>query len=113
MARIVEQVGLLGDLDDAPQIHHSDAVTDMGNDGEIVRDEQIGEAVLALQVDQQIDYLGLDRDIERRYRLPAYDQARPERQRARDADALALAAGELVRIVVDLIRPEPDLFEQI
>src|ERR1700682_3016959 len=68
--------------------------------------------MLALQVDQQIDHLGLDRDVERRYRLVAHDEVRPERQRPRDADALALAAGELVRIVQHLIRPEPDLLEQ-
>src|SRR5258707_12770557 len=69
--------------------------------------------MLALQVDQQIDHLGLDRYVERRYRLVADDQARPERQRARDADALALAAGELVRVILHLIRPEADLVEQL
>jgi len=75
-------------------------------------DEQVGEAVPALQVDQQIDDLGLDRYIERRYRLVAHDEIGPERKGARDADALALAAGELVRIVAHLVRPQPDLLEQ-
>ena len=69
--------------------------------------------MLALQVDQQIDHLGLDRYVERRHRFVTHDQARPERQRPRDANALTLAAGELVRIVQHLIRPEPDLFEQL
>src|SRR6195256_6946709 len=69
--------------------------------------------MLALKIDQQIDHLGLDRYVERRYRLVAHDQARPERERPRDADALPLAAGELVRIVQHLIRPEPDLLEQL
>src|SRR5207249_2080946 len=59
-----------------------------------------------------IDHLGLDRHIKRRYGLVAHDQAWPQRQSARDADALALAAGELVRVVLHLIRPEPDLLEQ-
>src|SRR6185437_13772159 len=59
------------------------------------------------------DHLGLDRHDERRYRLVAHDQARPERQRPCDADALPLAAGELVRIVLHLIRPQSDLFEQL
>ena len=113
MPRVGEQFGLLGDLDDAAEIHHGDAVADMGDDGEIVRDEQIGEAVLALQVDQQIDHLGLDRDVERRYRLVAHDQLGPERQRARDADALALAAGELMRIVLHLVGAQADLLEQL
>ena len=40
------------------------------------------------------------------------DQARLERKRARNADALALAAGELVRVVLHLVGPQPDLLEQ-
>src|SRR4029453_17191599 len=75
-------------------------------------DEQIGKMMLALQVDQQIDHLGLDRYIKRRYRLVAHDQAGVQRQGAGDADALALAAGELMRVVLHLIRPEPDLLKQ-
>ena len=66
-----EQLGLVGDLDDAAEIHHRDAMADMLDHGEIVRDEQIGEAVLALQVDQQVDDLRLDRDVERGDRLVA------------------------------------------
>src|SRR5205814_1465705 len=47
-----------------------------------------------------------------RARLVADDQVRLERQRPRDADALPLPTGELVRIVAHLVRPQPDLFEQ-
>src|SRR4051812_17424809 len=113
MAGICEQFGLVGDLDNAAEIHHRDAVADVGDDGEIVRDEEIGEAVLALQVDQQIDHLRLDRDVERRHRLVADDEARPKRQRPRNADALALAAGKLMRIVLHLVRSQADLPEQL
>ena len=41
MARMCEQFGLLGDLDNAPEIHHGDAVADMRDHRKIVRDEQI------------------------------------------------------------------------
>src|SRR5450631_982709 len=112
MTGICEQLGLLRNLDNAAEIHHGDAVADMGHDGEIMRDEQIRKIVLALQVDQQIDHLGLDRDVERQYRLVANDQAGPERQRASNADALPLPAGELVGIIFHLVRAEPDLMEQ-
>src|SRR5882757_11226357 len=87
-------------------------MADMGDDGEVVRDEQIGEAVLALQVDQQVDHLRLDRDVERRYRFITYNKARPERQRAGNADALPLPAGELMRVVLHLVGPQADLREQ-
>ena len=69
----------------------------MLDDGEVVADEQHREAEIALQVLQQVDDLRLDRDIERGHRLVAYDQVGIGGERARDADALALAAGELVR----------------
>ena len=59
------------ELDDAAEIHHGDAVADMLDHGEVVRDEQVGQAELALQVDQQVDDLRLDRDVERRDRLVA------------------------------------------
>ena len=59
-----------------------------------------GEAELVLQVLEQVDDAGLDRDVERRHRLVEHEQLRVERERAGDADALALAAGELVRVAV-------------
>ena len=63
----------------------------------VVADEQEGETQLALEIEHQVDHLRLDRDVERRDRLVGHDQPRLERQRAGDAQALALAAGELVR----------------
>ena len=96
-----EQRGAVGDLDDLAEIHDRDAVADVLDDRDVVGDEQIGEAELALQVAQQVDDLRLHRDVERRDRLVADDQARVERQRAGDADALALAAGEFVRVAVE------------
>ena len=74
---------------------------------EIVRDEQIGEAELVLQVLQQVDHLRLDRHVERRDRLVADDQLGLERQRAGDADALALAAGEFVRVAAHVVGRRP------
>ncbi len=45
-------------------------------------------------------------------RLVADDQARVERERPGDADALALAARELVRVAVDEVGVEADHLEQ-
>ena len=73
---------------------------DVLDDAEIVRDEEVGQAELALQVAEQVEDLRLHRDVERRDRLVADDDLGLERERAGDADALALAAGELVRKVV-------------
>ena len=48
-----------------------------------------------------------------RHRLVADDEARLDGERARDADALALAAGELVRIARRVLGAQPDLVEQL
>jgi hypothetical protein len=67
---------------------------------QVVGDEQVGQAQLALQLEQQVEHLALDGDIERRHRLVADDQLRAQGDGAGDADALALAAGELERVAV-------------
>ena len=77
-----------------------------------MRDEQIGEIAPLLQVAQQIDHLRLDQHVERAGRLVEHDEGRLQHQRARERDALALAAGEFVRIAVPRLRIEPDVVER-
>ena len=89
------------------------AVGDVADDVEVVRDEDVGEPEVALQVLEQVEDLRLHRDVERRDRLVADDQLRVDGERARDADALALAAGELVREAVVVLRVEADDLEQL
>ena len=67
----------------------------------------------ALQVAQQVQHLRLDRDVERRDRLVGDQQLRFQRERARDADALALPAGELVRVAVVVLGVQPDRLHQL
>ena len=85
----------------------------MPHDAEVVGDEQVGQAELVLQVVEQVDDLRLDRDVERRDRLVGDDELRVQRERAGDADALALAARELVRVAVAVLRREADELEQL
>ena len=113
MQRRLEQARLVGHLDDAAEIHHRDAVADVLDHREVVRDEQIRQLQFVLQIHQQVDDLRLDRDVERGDRLVADDQVRVERQRAGDADALALPAGEFVGIGLHRLRPQSDSLEQM
>ena len=87
-------------LHDLPKIHDGDAVADVLDRGQVVGDEHVGQVELVLQIAQQVQHLRLNRDIQRRDRLVGDDEPRIERERARDADALALTAAELVRIAV-------------
>ena len=54
----------------------------------------------------------LHRYIERRHRFVRDHKLGFERQRPRDTDALALTAGELVRILTHVATFEPDALEQ-
>ena len=92
-----------GDFHEAAEVHDADAVADMPDDAEIVGNEEIGKSELFLEVLEKVDYLGLDRDVERGYRLVADDEFGVEGQRARKADPLALPAAELVGIAVEVV----------
>ena len=50
-------------LDDAPAAHHRDAVREVFDDAEVVRDEQVREPARALQPREKIEDLRLDRDV--------------------------------------------------
>ena len=96
-------------LDDAALAHDRELAADVGDHGEVVRDEQVGEAAPPAQVDQEVEDLGLDGDVERRGRLVEQDDLRLQDQRPGDRDPLALAAGELVRVAVAEGGAEADL----
>ncbi len=72
----------------------------------------IGQAALGPQPAQEVENLGLDRDVEGRGRLVEEEDARLEDQGAGDGDALALAARELVRVAVAEGGPEADLGQE-
>ena len=99
-------VCLVGPFDQSPEVHHADLVADVPHDGQVVRDEQIGQAALALQVFHDVQHLCLHRHVERRGRLVAHQKLRLRGQRARDRNALPLAAGELMR-KLHACRPPP------
>ena len=65
------------------------------------------------QVEQQRHDLRLNRDVERRDGLVGDDERRIQRQRARDPDALSLAAAEFVRISARVVPLQPDQLEQL
>jgi hypothetical protein len=61
------------------------------DDCQVVRDEEIGELEVALQLLHQIDDLRLDRDIQGGHWLVADEEVRVQRERAGQADPLPLA----------------------
>src|SRR4029079_6319116 len=47
------------DLDDATEIHHSDPVSDVAHDAEIMRDEEVGKAQCLSELDKHVEDLCL------------------------------------------------------
>ena len=58
--RVLEDRTPRADFDDLAEIHHRHPVADTLDDRHIVRNEDEGDAEVALQIDQQIDDLRLD-----------------------------------------------------
>ena len=84
-----------------PGVHDEHAVGDVGDDAEVVRDQDDRGAEPLADVAHQVEDPRLDRDVERRRRLVGDQHLRVAGERDRDHHALAHAAGELVRILVE------------
>ena len=76
MGGVVEHLADLAGLRDSPGVHHHDPVRDLGQDAEIVRDDDDAGAELVPRPDQQVKHLSLDRDVKRSRRLIGEDQFR-------------------------------------
>ena len=108
-----EQRPLVGELDDLAEVHDRDAVRDVLDHREVVRDEEVGEARAPLEGAEQVQHLGLHRYVEGRDRLVRDDDGRLERERAGDPEPLALPAGELVGVAVEVLEAKPGAREHL
>src|SRR4051812_11325242 len=111
--RAVVDLALVSDLHDLAEVHDRDAVGDVAHEREVVSDEKVGQAEVALQRLEQVHDLRADRHVERGHRLVEHDHLRVERERASEADPLPLAAGELVREAIRVFRAEADRAQQL
>ena len=114
MQRAAEQIRSGRRLHNLPGIHHGQAVGDVADDAEIVRDEQHGHAEALLEVEEQFKNLRLNGHVERGRRLVGDEQLRLGSESHRDHDALLHPAGELVRIIFEprFRRGNADQFQQ-
>ncbi len=79
---------------------------------QVVRDEQVGQAALALQVLHDVEHLRLHAHVQCRGGLVAHQELRLGRQGPGDGNALPLPAGELVRVLHHVQRRQADRLEQ-
>src|SRR5688500_15136777 len=102
-------------LDDVAGVHDLYAVRHAGDHAHRVSNHDYAGVALTLKSAHQVQDLRLNCDVERGRRLIGDDELRVAAQRHRDHDALAHAAGELMRVLVQpLLRiRNADQFEEI
>ena len=106
--------GLFGaDLYHVAKIHDHDPVAEMLDDPQVVGDEHIGQVVLLLDVLHQIDDLGLDGYVQGGHGLVTDHKLGVQGNGPGNAHPLPLAAGELVGVAVDVLRPQADPVHQL
>jgi len=113
MRGCVEDLGGRPGFDEFAEIHHGHPVGDVLDHREVVGDNEVGKPELLLEIGEQIEDPGLYGDVERGHRLVADDELGFDRERAGDADPLALAARELVRVPARVIGLQPDRLEEL
>src|SRR5439155_24953724 len=104
--RIAEDRLRWAEPDDAAEVHDADpaAPREVARDREVMRDENDRPAELVAQREEQVEQADADGYVDHRHRLVGDDHARVDTERARDRDALALSAGELVRVLDKEVR---------
>jgi hypothetical protein len=99
--RPVEEVEDGGVLDGASGVHDADGVGVLGDEVEGMCDEQDGEVALLLEFFEELEDLRLHGDVEGGGGLVGEEELGLAGECDGDHDALAHAAGELVRVVVE------------
>ena len=101
MLRLEEDLEGGSDLDDLAGIHDGDPVGHVGDDSQIVRDEDDGHVAFLLETVDELENLGLDGDVKGGRRLVADEDLRICRQGNSDDDSLPHAAGELEGVLLE------------
>jgi hypothetical protein len=85
-------------LHDPAQVQHGGLLAQLAHDREVVRDEQIGQLPFGAQPRDQAEHARLRPHVQGAGRLVQHQQPRLHAERAGDRDALALPAGQLMRV---------------
>ena len=83
--------------------HHHDAVGERDRLLDVMGDEDQRRLGVRPQIEQMVLQIDAGEGVERRERLVEQQHLRPRHQRARDRDALRLAAGQLARPHIGLV----------
>ena len=96
------------DLNNPSKVHDGHTLAQVFDHREVVRDKEVGQTKLLLDIIEEVDDLGLNREIKSGDGFVGDDQFRFHRQGAGNADALPLPAGEFMGITIKDIAAEAD-----
>src|ERR1700722_16099247 len=97
MLRLLRDLPRISHLNNFSAVHDGDARCQVTHYRHGVRDEQIGQAEVPLQLRQQVHNLRSYADIQRGNRFVGDDELRAQGQGAGDSDSLPLSAAEFMR----------------
>ena len=100
-------------LGDPAGVHDHHPVARLGDDRQVVGDEDQRQPELVAERFEQLEDLGLDHDVERGRRLVADDERRVAGEGHRDHRPLAHPARQLVRIGPAALARDADELEQL
>jgi hypothetical protein len=102
-------------LDHPAGVHHQGLVGEVAGRGDVVGDVEDRQVEAFLEVAQQVQHAEADRDVQHGHRLVGQQGLGLGAERAGDRDTLTLAAGELVRELVEVTlgRGKADPAEQL
>ena len=104
---VVKDAGSRAAFDHYAAVQHECLVGELAYDGQVVADQDVGDAGLVADVGEQVENLGLDRHVEGRDGLVKDQDRELCRKRAGDRDTLPLAAGQEARQRSGLVGIEP------
>ena len=99
-------------LDDPAQVHHRHLVREILDDRDVVRDEEVGEPSRSCSARSRFRICACTETSSALVGSSHTISLRLDRERARDGDALALPAGELVRIALLHLGRQADLVQE-
>ncbi len=111
----VEERRLRPELDQPSRVQERDAIGEVGDHGEVVADVEGGDAVREAEVAHRGEHVRLRRDVEAGRRLVEHEHPGAAGERHGEADALLLAARELMGIAALelVVRRQRDLAERL
>ena len=113
MNRMIHQLVRVRNLHHVSQVHNRNTVGDMLYNQKVMRDEEIRDAQLILQILKHVQNLRLNRYVQSRYRLIADDEGRIHCQRTGNADSLSLSAGKLMCVAHRMLGIQSDGLQEL